>query len=166
MGPKTVHVATGRRHDDLRARNLAQAWMRTPDDPRFPNTWESVDARLHLFGEELEPADEDDGLRAALEVKRTGLVDPADVAGEEPAFARDLFAALPWHVIGGEEPRAAEPDFAGGSRGERPSVLGERPDLVAGDGPTDRGGREPVGREVDAGQPGLDDPVSLCDRHS
>jgi hypothetical protein len=46
------------------------------------------------------------------------------------------------------------------------ALLREHGDLIPGDDATDRVGRQTIGSRIDAGQPCLDDPVGLADRHT
>jgi hypothetical protein len=81
--------------DDLRARHLAEVSMRSTEHAGLHDPRKLVDAALDFLREELEPRDEDDGLSATVEVQSAGRIQPADVAGQEPAVPGDLLATLP-----------------------------------------------------------------------
>jgi ribosome-associated translation inhibitor RaiA len=85
MRSERVQVRVRRVEDHLGLRHLTQVSVRRSEHPRLLDSRKRVDARLDLFGEELETRHEDDGFLAALEKERIGAVEATDVAREEPA---------------------------------------------------------------------------------
>src|SRR5262249_59928591 len=107
-----VEVTTIRLGDDLRARHLAEPLMRAREHARRRDAGEPIDARLHFFGEDLEPGHEDHRLLPATQVQRAVLVEPPDVARGKPAADEKVVPSTPRPVVRGEEAGAADGDLA------------------------------------------------------
>src|SRR5262249_50403209 len=152
--------------DDLRAWHLAEASVLAAEDARLRDARKTVDALLDFLGKELEPGDEDDSCPPAFEVERPRLVEPADVARQEPAVPRDLLAQSPRRVVRGEETASLHRNLAHRPRMLPRALAGEHRDLVAGNGPSDRRSRQTRVTQIDAGEAGFDDAVRLADGYS
>src|SRR5881628_2499184 len=98
-----VQIAASRVQDNFCAGNLAHASVRPAEHSGVLDAPELVDAVLDFLREEFEPRHEHDGLFPALEVKGARLIQPAEVARQEPAVTRNLLAKLPRRIVRGEE---------------------------------------------------------------
>ena len=92
MPSQGIEVAA-RLCDDLGVRHFAHVGVRPAGHARFLDPRKFIDALLDLFGEELQPGDQDEGFLAALQVQRAGAVQEPEVAGEEPPVHRDLLGS-------------------------------------------------------------------------
>src|SRR3954447_8060206 len=148
-----VAVDVAGRHDE-RDDLLAPALGRHARDRDLRDGGMVLERRLDLARVDVEPAADDELLRAPgdLEAAVVG-VDPAEVAGPEPAVAGQRVGRRVGPVpVAVEDLRPADEDLA---------VLGVEPDLDAGQRPPDAAGAARAGVDVRDVQPRLGAAVAL-----
>src|SRR5450756_2140494 len=97
---KVLGAGIGGAQDDLGFDDFAEVRMGAAEDAGFADGRMAVKDGLDLLGEHFAAGEVDDGGFAGNEIEKAFAINAAEVAGDEPAVAQNVFAGLPRGGVG------------------------------------------------------------------